>query len=190
MLDHQQGLGAENLPWLLGEYISLLKLLDRAAGQGHPQIRGETESDRLGARYFQLRQQDENIISGNIEYDEEHDRPKLDEAGRIVFLFTRRDGSALRIPDDPPPPPQRPAGYPPIHDLIKWAIVRHVKESTGEFYDAEVSALIGTALRESNYDQGVHRMWRFRNAERLGRMEGLLRILPAFRDKFPNRRST
>jgi hypothetical protein len=49
----------------------------------------------------------------------------------------------------------------------KYLISAYVKRATGDFHDAQVSALIGSALGREIYDETAHRMWRSRNYEQL-----------------------
>jgi hypothetical protein len=53
--------------------------------------------------------------------------------------------------------------------LPKYIISAYVKEATGQFHDAEVSALIASALGKESYDETAHRMWRSRNYQRLNK---------------------
>jgi hypothetical protein len=49
----------------------------------------------------------------------------------------------------------------------RYLISAYVKRSTGDFHDAQVSALIGSAMGVEAYDETAHRMWRLRNYKRL-----------------------
>jgi hypothetical protein len=51
--------------------------------------------------------------------------------------------------------------------IPKYLISAYVKRATGDFHDAQVSALIGSALGSGTYDETAHRMWRSRNYEPL-----------------------
>jgi hypothetical protein len=56
----------------------------------------------------------------------------------------------------------------------RYLISAYVKRATGSFSDAPVAALIGKALGTEAYDETAHRMWRFRNYERLQKEYALL----------------
>ena len=69
----------------------------------------------------------------------------------------------------------------PVIDLVKYALIGYVENKTGTPHDKEVSALIGAALRDTDYTEASHKMWRFRNFERLqGSLPQLLQFLSAF----------
>jgi hypothetical protein len=53
------------------------------------------------------------------------------------------------------------------HDLQRFLPTNYVYIMTGAYRDKEVSAIIGAISSESIYDETAHRMWRFRNCERL-----------------------
>ena len=68
-----------------------------------------------------------------------------------------------------------------VIDLVKYALIGYVENKTGTPHDKEVSALIGAALRDTDYTEASHKMWRFRNFERLqGSLPQLLQFLSAF----------
>jgi hypothetical protein len=52
-------------------------------------------------------------------------------------------------------------------ELTKFALAGLVKRVTNRYHDREVSALTGAALRNSDYDETAHRVWRIRNYSRL-----------------------
>jgi len=51
--------------------------------------------------------------------------------------------------------------------IPKYLISAYVKRATGDFHDAQVSALIGSALGTGTCDETAHRMWRSRNYAQL-----------------------
>ncbi len=51
--------------------------------------------------------------------------------------------------------------------LAKYLISAYVKNTTGEFHDSEVSALIGSVRDDDGYDATAHKMWRSRNYQSL-----------------------
>ena len=58
----------------------------------------------------------------------------------------------------------------------KYLLSGYVKHITGEFHDAEVSALISSALREE-YSEEAHRMWRSRNYKQLNSLSFPVELL-------------
>ncbi len=179
MLDHSQGIGAENLPWLLGEYRQLLQLLDRLAGQGHPESNCEPIKNRMFNVMRKLRDHAEAVHT--IEVAE-----KLASDGNFRFKITMRDGRIRFVKDKPPLPPAHPYAWPKFPDLIKWAIVDHVKQKTGKYFDAEISFLIAVVMeiQDYKYDESVHRVWRRRNQNRLQKTFQFIGLLPGIQPVF------
>lgn len=171
MLDHAQDLGAENLPWLLGEYRSLLLLLDKLAGQGHPEVHIESPEDRMLQVMWKRRGQPIDSI-------EIAEKPASD--GNVRFKITMRDGRVRHVKDKPSKLPAHPYDWPEFPDLIKWAIVEHVQQKTGKYCDAEISYLIAVVMKKPdyNYDETVHRVWRQRNKKRLQTSFKSIGLLP------------
>jgi hypothetical protein len=54
-------------------------------------------------------------------------------------------------------------------EMAKYSLAGVVKRVTGKFHDREVSAMTGAALRDFEYDETAHRVWRIRNYDRLER---------------------
>ncbi len=173
MLDYAQGIGAENLPWLLGEYRQLLLLLDRLAGQGHPELNRESIEDRMFNVMRKLRDHGGSVHT--IEVAE-----KLASDGNFRFKITMRDGRIRFIKDKLQLPQFRPYAWPKFPDLIKWAIVEHVQKKTRKYFDAEISYLISIVMKnpDYNYDETVHRVWRQRNKKRLQKSFKSIGLLP------------
>ena len=73
---------------------------------------------------------------------------------KALRLYTRLLRSFENIADE--------SGINSPESLAKYLISAYVKRVTGTFHDPEVSALIGSILKE-NYDETAHRMWRSRN---------------------------
>lgn len=59
------------------------------------------------------------------------------------------------------------------YTVPKYLISAYVKRATGNFHDAHVSALIGSALGKV-YDETTHRVWRSRNYKQLDKHLGWL----------------
>ncbi len=64
----------------------------------------------------------------------------------------------------------------PLLDICKFGLTAYVKAKTGRFHDREVASLIGFALRNSDYDEASHKMWRNRNFDRLQRSHAKLPV--------------
>ena len=171
MLDHAQNLGAENLPWLLGEYSSLLSFLDRLAGQGRPAARIESPGERMLQVKWKWR-------GPPIETIEIAEKPASD--GNTRFKITMRDGRVRHVKDKPSKPPVRPYDWPEFPDLVQWAIVEHVQQKTGKYFDAEISYLIAVVMKKPDYsyDETAHRVWRLRNKKRLQKTFKSIGLLP------------
>jgi hypothetical protein len=58
--------------------------------------------------------------------------------------------------------------------LAKYLISAYVKNTTGEFHDSEVSALIGSVRDDDGYDATAHKMWRSRNYQLLDKRNSSL----------------
>lgn|GEM_PF-6251099 len=54
-----------------------------------------------------------------------------------------------------------------VAEVMKFSLAGLVKGKTGKFHDREVSALVGAALYNFDYDETAHRVWRIRSFERL-----------------------
>jgi hypothetical protein len=54
-----------------------------------------------------------------------------------------------------------------LFEVSKFALASLVREVTGKFHDREVSSLTAAALRNDEYDETRHRVWRISNYKRL-----------------------
>jgi hypothetical protein len=54
-----------------------------------------------------------------------------------------------------------------LFEVSRFALASLVHEVAGKFLDREVSSLTGAALREGDYDENRHRVWRIDNYNRL-----------------------
>jgi hypothetical protein len=56
-----------------------------------------------------------------------------------------------------------------LFEISRFALASLVFEVSGKFLDREVSNLVGASLRDYDYDENRHRVWRISNYERLQR---------------------
>jgi hypothetical protein len=54
-----------------------------------------------------------------------------------------------------------------VVEVAKYSLAGLVKRVSGKFHDREVSALVGAALGDFDYDETAHRVWRIRSYGRL-----------------------
>ena len=71
-------------------------------------------------------------------------------------------------------------GIPIVH-MCKYGFSGYVETKTAKPHHKEVAALISASLREANYNETSHKMWRYRNIKRL---RDLCPLLPQYLSAF------